>query len=309
MTIGQWREADIPDQTGRVALVTGPTSGIGFETARALAARGAMVLLAGRSPERLDAAAARISERVPGAQLASVGCDVADLASVRAAASEVMASRPPVDLLILNAGVMAPPRQVTVDGFELQFATNHLGHFALAGLLFPHLVDRSDTRVVAVSSLAHREGRIDFDDLVAERNYDAFVRYRMSKLANLLFTFELQRRLAEAGSAIEALAAHPGVTATDLGRDLTSRAARLVQPIVLRFLQSSAAGALPTLRAAVDPSLAAGTYVGPARLGETRGHPVVVEPAPAAHDEKVARRLWTVSEELTGVTWSFRGLD
>ncbi|MCP5025775.1 MAG: SDR family NAD(P)-dependent oxidoreductase [Actinomycetia bacterium] len=305
MTIGHWGEADIPDQSGRVALVTGPTSGIGFETARALAAKGAQVILAGRSAERLATAATRICDRVPGAQLASIVCDVADLASVRSAADRVTVDHPVLDLLVLNAGVMAPPRQITADGFELQFATNHLGHFALAGRIYPTMIGRPDTRIVAVASLAHRQGRIDFDDLAAEQGYDAFVRYRMTKLANLLFTHELQRRLSSAGSAATALAAHPGVTATELGRDLESRMVRLLQPLVLPFLQSSAVGALPILRAAADLSLEAGSYVGPARLGGTRGHPVVVEPAPAARDDDVAQRLWAVSEDLTGVIWRF----
>jgi NAD(P)-dependent dehydrogenase (short-subunit alcohol dehydrogenase family) len=303
MTTKRWGEADIPDQTGRVALVTGPTSGIGFETARALAARGASVILAGRSPERLEAAGHRIQSAVPGVDLSAVVCDVAELASVRNAAEQVIANYESIDLLVLNAGVMAPPRQITVDGFELQFATNHLGHFALAGLLFPHLADRLGTRVVAVSSLAHREGRIAFDDLTAEKAYDAFERYRMSKLANLLFVLELQRRLWMTASNAAAYAAHPGVTATELGRNLASPVARAFQPIVLRLLQTSAAGALPTLRAAADVSLEPGSYVGPARLNETRGHPVVVEPAPPARDQAVASRLWDLSEELTGVTW------
>ncbi|MCP3853114.1 MAG: SDR family NAD(P)-dependent oxidoreductase [Actinomycetia bacterium] len=303
MTRNRWGETDIPDQAGRVALVTGPTSGIGYETARALATRGAWVILAGRSSDRLATAEQGITRKVPGARLSTVVCDVADLASVAAAAEELKVGHPAIDLLILNAGVMAPPRQVTVDGFELQFATNHLGHFALGAQILPLVNNEPGARVVAVSSLAHREGQIDFDDLTAERGYDAFARYRMTKLANLLFTFELQRRLKGAGSNVAAFAAHPGVTATDLGRSLGSPAARVFQPLVLRMLQGAAAGALPTLRAATDPDLEPGSYIGPARWGETRGHPVVVDPAAPALDHEVAGRLWAASEELTGVAW------
>ncbi|GAA2374654.1 oxidoreductase [Streptomyces carpaticus] len=284
----------IPGLTGRTAVVTGGNSGIGRATARALAARGARVLLAVRTPAKGRAAAATMTGEVGVHRL-----DLGDLASVRAFAEEVTE---PIDLLINNAGLMVPPLGRTADGFELQFGTNHLGHFALTNLLLP----RIRGRVVTVSSSGHRRGRIDFADLNWERKpYRAFPAYAQSKLANLLFTTELQRRLTEAGSAVRATAAHPGMAATGLLDHLgapESMLGRLRATATRRLAQSDDDGALPTLYAAVA-DIPGDSYAGPDGLLEGRGAPKRVGRSKAARDGAVARRLWTVSEELTGTAF------
>ncbi|HET9125223.1 MAG TPA: oxidoreductase [Solirubrobacteraceae bacterium] len=288
--------ADLPDQSGRTAVVTGASSGIGREAAAALAARGAHVVLAVRNLDRGRAAAAGMHGSTEVREL-----DLADLASVRAFAA---AWERPLDLLINNAGVMVPPLGRTADGFELQIGTNHLGHFALTNLLLPQIVDR----VVTVSSMAHRQGAIDFEDLNWEhRPYRRWRAYGQSKLANLLFTLELQRRLTEAGSAVRALAAHPGYASTNLQSHSGSALGDLVMQLGNRlFAQSAEAGALPTLYAAVA-DVPGGSYAGPAGLGEQRGPATLVGRSRAAYDIAVARRLWTVSEELTGVRFPLPG--
>ncbi len=296
----KWTDADVPDQTGRVAIVTGSNTGLGYDTARVLAAHGAKVVLAVRNTEKGDAAAAKIVGAVPHADVKVQALDLGSLQSVRAAAEELKAGNPRIDLLINNAGVMYPsPRQTTADGFELQFGTNHLGHFALTGLLLDHLLPVEGSRVVTLSSVGHRiRAAIHFDDLQFERSYDRVVGYGQSKLSNLLFTYELQRRLAAGQEPTIALAAHPGVADTELGR----------QNPVLNFLypfvsQSAAMGALPTLRAATDPTALGGQYYGPDGLGGTRGYPKVVASSRQSYDQGLQERLWTVSEELTGVTY------
>jgi NAD(P)-dependent dehydrogenase (short-subunit alcohol dehydrogenase family) len=296
----KWTDSDVPDQTGRVAIVTGANTGLGYDTARVLAAHGAKVVLAVRNTEKGDAAAAKIIGTVPDADVKVQPLDLGSLQSVRTAAEELKAGYPRIDLLINNAGVMYPsPRQTTADGFELQFGTNHLGHFALTGLLLDHLLPVEGSRVVTLSSVGHRiRAAIHFDDLQFERSYDRVVGYGQSKLSNLLFTYELQRRLAGAQEPTIALAAHPGVADTELGR----------QNPVLNFLypfvsQSAEMGALPTLRAATDPSALGGQYYGPDGLGGSRGYPKVVASSKQSHDEELQRRLWSVSEELTGVTY------
>ncbi|MEU9699453.1 SDR family NAD(P)-dependent oxidoreductase [Streptomyces sp. NPDC047981] len=298
-----WTSDDIPEQHHRVAVVTGANTGLGFETARALAARGATVVLAVRNVEKGKAAAARIADAVPGADVTVQGLDLASLESVRQAAAELRDAHPRIDLLINNAGVMYTPKQTTRDGFESQFGTNHLGHFALTGLLLERLLPVAGSRVVTVSSVGHRiRAGIHFDDLQWERSYSRVPAYGQSKLANLMFTYELQRRLSDRDTTV-AVAAHPGMADTELMR-YTPRPLRVavsaVGPLVL---QSTEMGALPVLRAATDPGVRGGQYYGPSGIGETRGHPKLVESSRLSHDMAVQHRLWAVSEDLTGVTF------
>jgi len=304
MAAPDWKAADIPDQRGRVAVVTGANSGLGFATARELARAGARVVIACRSPGRGDATAARIASAVPGADVSPAILDLADLQSVRAFAATAPDR---LDLLINNAGVMAAPRRVTKDGFESQFATNHLGHFALTGLVLGRLLAAPAPRVVTVSSAMHRGGTIDFDDLQGERKYSRWGAYSQSKLANLMFSFELQRRAVEARTALLSMAAHPGYAATNLQATGTDRFyERWFMAIGNRlFAQSADMGALPTLYAATGPDLPGGTFVGPGGRSEQRGYPKVVTAAGKAYDERAWRRLWEISEELTGVHYEF----
>jgi NAD(P)-dependent dehydrogenase (short-subunit alcohol dehydrogenase family) len=291
-----WSEQNIPDQRGRVAVVTGANTGLGFETARALAERGASVVLAVRDIEKGKQAADRIRGDVTVHEL-----DLSSLDSVRAAAATLRATHPRIDLLINNAGVMYTPKVTTRDGFELQFGTNHLGHFALTGLLLDLLLPVPGSRVVTVSSTGHRiRAAIHFDDLQWERSYSRVGAYGQSKLANLLFTYELQRRLASHGSTI-AVAAHPGVSNTELARN-TPAALRLpVTWLAPLITQPASMGALPTLRAATDPAVLGAQYYGPGGRGELRGDPRLVNSSPDSHDTTVQQRLWSVSETLTGV--------
>jgi NAD(P)-dependent dehydrogenase (short-subunit alcohol dehydrogenase family) len=294
----KWTEQDIPGQRGRVAIVTGANTGLGFETARALAGRGASVVLAVRDIEKGKQAAARMSGDVTVQQL-----DLTSLESVRAAAADLRAAHERIDLLINNAGVMYTPKQTTRDGFEMQFGTNHLGHFALTGLLLDRLLPVPGSRVVTVSSVGHRiRAAIHFDDLQWERSYSRVGAYGQAKLANLMFTYELQRRLGARGTTV-ALAAHPGVSNTELARN-TPASLRLAFGWLLPLItQPPDRGALPSLRAATDPSARGGQYYGPDGLFEGRGHPHLVESSPDSHDVAVQQRLWSVSEDLTGVTF------
>jgi NAD(P)-dependent dehydrogenase (short-subunit alcohol dehydrogenase family) len=294
----RWTTDDVPGQGGRLAVVTGANTGLGFETAQVLAARGASVVLAVRNVEKGKQAAARIAAAAPGATVTVQELDLSSLDSVRTAAAALRAGHPRIDLLICNAGVMYPPRQTTGDGFELQFGTNHLGHFALTGLLLEQMLPVPGSRVVTVSSVGHRmQARINFDDLQWERSYSRVRAYGQSKLANLMFTYELQRRLSAAGTTI-AVAAHPGFAATELMRH--TPAAAVVTPL---FSQDAAMGALPVLRAATDPGVLGGQYYGPGGFLGLRGYPKLVASSRRSHDEAVQRRLWAVSEELTGVTF------
>ncbi len=294
----------MPDQSGRIAIVTGANTGIGYHTAAVLARCGAHVVLAVRNPEKGNAALARIVAAQPRADVTLAELDLSSLDSVRAAAERLRANYPRIDLLINNAGVMYTPKQLTADGFEMQFGTNHLGHFALTGLLLDHLLGVRGSRVVTVSSNAHRfRASIHFDDLQWERSYDRIAAYGQSKLANLLFTYELQRRLAEQQKNTIAVAAHPGTSNTELTRNLPTilkPANALLGPLLF---QSAAMGALPTLRAATDPNVEGGQYYGPDGFGQQRGYPKLVESSGQSHDEELQRRLWAVSEELTGVTF------
>ena len=291
-------EQSIPDQHGRVAIVTRANTGLGFETARMLAERGASVVLAVRDVEKGRQAAARIRGDVFVQAL-----DLTSLESVRTAAAELRASHPRIDLLINNAGVMYTPKQTTADGFELQFGTNHLGHFALTGLLLEQLLPVPGSRVVTVSSVGHRiRAAIHFDDLQWQRSYNRVEAYGQAKLANLMFTYELQRRLASHGSTV-AVAAHPGVSNTELTRNSPAMLRVPVTALAPLLTQTPAMGALPTLRAATDSAVLGGQYYGPGNRGEARGYPKVVTSSPDSYDLTVQQRLWTASEELTGVTF------
>jgi NAD(P)-dependent dehydrogenase (short-subunit alcohol dehydrogenase family) len=297
----KWTAADVPDQTGRVAIVTGSNTGLGYETALVLADRGARVVLAVRDTEKGKAAAARIVGASPRADVTVQPLDLGSLQSIRTAAEELKAACPRIDLLINNAGVMyVSPRQTTKDGFEMQFGTNHLGHFALTGLLLENLLPVDGSRVVTVSSVGHRiRAAIHFDDLQWERGYNRVSAYGQAKLANLMFTYELQRRLGGHNEPTKALAAHPGLSDTELGRHLPA----LLRPLYPLISQGSAKGALTTLRAATDPDAHGGQYYGPDGLGESSGHPKVVQSSKQSHDQDIQGRLWTVSEELTGVSY------
>lgn len=294
-----WTTADIPDQTGRTAVITGANTGLGYETAAALAAKGARVVIAVRNLDKGKDAVSRIQQTAPEATVELQELDLSSLSSVRAAADQLKNDHATIDLLINNAGVMYTPRQETAESFELQFGTNHLGHFALTGLLLDRVTAAPAGRVVTVSSVGHRiRAGIHFDDLQLQRNYNRVVAYGQSKLANLLFTYELQRRLGAAGSSTAALAAHPGGSNTELGRHLP-----LLDPVFRMVSQTAAMGALPTLRAATDPAAEGGQYFGPSGPFELRGYPKVVSSSRQSHDEALQRRLWSVSEELTGVSY------
>jgi len=300
-----WTAASIPDQRGRVALVTGANSGLGLETARALAGRGATVLLACRSRERAEQVRLQLAADACG-ELEILPLDLADLASVAAAAAAVGRRYAHLDLLINNAGVMALPRQLSADGYERQFATNHLGHFALSLALLPLLRERSGSRVVTVTSGAHHFGRIAYDDLQGERRYDRWRAYAQSKLANTMFALELQQRLDRMGSATLSLAAHPGVARTQLqptslaagGGRLEALAYRLIDPL----FQSAAAGALPQLYAATAGDVVGGELLAPGALGEMRGAPGRGRLPAAALREQERCRLWEISEELCRIS-------
>jgi NAD(P)-dependent dehydrogenase (short-subunit alcohol dehydrogenase family) len=296
----RWTEADVPGLHGKTAVVTGANTGLGFETARVLAARGAAVVLACRDMGKAQEAASRIRAAVAGAAVTTVRLDLGSLASVRAAAAELCSEHPRIDLLVNNAGVMMPPYGQTEDGFELQFGTNHLGHFALTGLVLDCLLPVPGSRVVTVSSVGHRRGDIYFGDLGFERGYRRIRAYGQSKLANLMFTYELQRRLALARAGTIALAAHPGASWTELQRHmpLWIRAVARVLPA-----HSPALGALPALRAATDPAARGAEYYGPDGWNEWTGAPVRVQSTERSHDAEAQRRLWEVSEQLTGVTY------
>jgi NAD(P)-dependent dehydrogenase (short-subunit alcohol dehydrogenase family) len=302
-----WTTTDIPDQHGRVALVTGANTGIGFQQALELARKGAHVQLASRDPERGRSARSAILRELPAASVELVSLDLADLESVRRLADQLLDRGQGLDLLVNNAGVMAVPhRRTTAQGFELQLGTNHLGHFALTGRLLPALLTRQGSRVVTVSSLNHRMGAIRLDDLQSEGRYGPWRAYNQSKLANAVFTLELDRRLRATGASTLSVGAHPGYTRTELqyrgprlgGGGVSAR----VMGVLTRFAgQPAARGALPVLRAATDPDVAGGDYFGPDGPGEARGLPRKVSYSKTAHDQALAGRLWQASEALTGV--------
>jgi NAD(P)-dependent dehydrogenase (short-subunit alcohol dehydrogenase family) len=306
----RWTEENVPGLGGRVAVVTGANSGLGLEAGRVLAQRGAHVVLAVRSAARGDAAAAAIRAGAPEARLEVMSLDLASLASVRDFARAVLAGHDRLDMLLNNAGVMAIPYRKTADGFEMQFGTNHLGHFALTGLLLPLILETPGARVVTVSSSAHLVGRIRFDDLNGERSYSKWGAYGQSKLANLLFAYELQRRLSAAGSGAISAAAHPGFANTDLQlvgpRMEGSRLGVQAMGLFNRLLaQSAPMGALPEIYAATSPAVRGGDYIGPDGFLEQWGFPKKVQSNARSRDEDVAARLWVTSEQLTGVNYPF----
>lgn len=300
----RWTAARITDQSGRTFVVTGANSGLGFETARQLAAHGGRVVLAVRSQAKGRDAVARLTAAVPSATVESRALDLSDLDSVRAFAAAIQQDGIAVDVLVNNAGVMFPPRRLTRQGFESQFATNHLGHFALTGLLFDTIRRGPDPRVVTVSSNEHKGGSIHFDDLTGERSYSPRAFYQQSKFANVLFGLELDRRVRAAGIPVRSVLAHPGYSATNLQSSGPTGLAKQMMKVSNRLVaQSAAMGALPELYAAVDPAAESGRFYGPGGFREMRGYPAEVQPAAAATNEETARRLWDVSEQLTGVTW------
>ena len=309
-----WSERDLPDLTGEVVVVTGASAGLGLETTRALAKAGARVVMATRNAAKTEAAAARVRRAVPGAVLEQVTLDLADLSSVAHAAAVIADRHDRVDRVIANAGLMATPLQRTVDGFEMQIGVNHLGHSAFVAGLLPTL-GGDDPRIVVVSSEVHRPGRIRFDDLNWESGrYQRWLAYAQSKLANLLYVRELHRRVTEAGSPVTVAAAHPGYASTELqtkgpaaqgglsGRlnTLASSAANAL------FGQPAAQGALPQLFAATAPGVPGGSYWGPSQFGGTRGAPGPASSSAAARDDGAARRLWDLTEDLTGVSHDLR---
>jgi NAD(P)-dependent dehydrogenase (short-subunit alcohol dehydrogenase family) len=301
-----WSAADIPDQRGKTFVVTGANSGIGLEAVIALAGKGANVVMACRSPGKARDAEARVRSLHPGCSLEVRSLDLSSLQSVRAFAADLAKDHPRIDVLVNNAGIMAIPRTLTADGFEMQLGTNHLGHFALTGLLLPALAAAPAARVVSVASTAHRWGTMRWDDLMGERRYDKWAWYGQSKLANLLFSFELSRRLAKAHPAMAAIACHPGYAATNLQgvgprMENAGFTARIMETGNALLAQSAADGALPTLRAACDPEAKSGEYYGPRGLFELVGAPVKVGCTRAAKSEPDARRLWEESMRLTEV--------
>ncbi len=303
-----WTANDIPSQKGKTAIITGANSGIGFEAAAQLAAKGAHVVLACRDQGKGQAALDAIKAAHPNASVALMPLDLADLKSIRSFAGAVGKAHPTIDVLCNNAGVMAIPRRTTADGFEMQFGTNHLGHFALTGLLLDRLLATPNARIVTVSSNAHKFGSVRFNDLQSERRYWTWLVYSQSKLANLLFAFELQRRLTAAGATTISVACHPGYAATNLqsvgprmqGSSLMESVMGFANRV---FAQPAAMGALPTLYAATAPEVQPGDYIGPGGFAEQAGYPKKVASNSRSRDPEAQRRLWEMSEELTGVRY------
>lgn len=301
--MAKWTASDIPPQSGRSSVVTG-TGGLGFETALALARAGSEVILAGRNPKKGAAAVADILAKAPAAKVRFEQLDLASLASIADFAARLRGERDRLDLLVNNAGVLMPPKRLeTADGFELQLGTNYFGHFALTGQLMPLLREGRDARVVTVSSTAANRGAINFDDLNAQKSYNSSAGYNQSKLACLMFTFELQRRAEAAGWPVASIAAHPGVSRTNIMYNGPGRFSLIgVMASLLRFLfQPAAQGALPILYAATSPDAKGGAYYGPDKLSETRGYPTAAKIPPQALDADTAARLWELSERYTGV--------
>lgn len=297
--VSDYTDKDVPDQSGRTFLITGANTGIGLEASKALAGRNARVLLGCRSRAKGDDAAARILDVHTEANLKVIDLDLGDLASIRRAAAEV-AGEPRLDGLINNAGIMYTPKMMTKDGFEAQFGVNHLGHFALTGLLLPTLEQNQGSRVVVISSIGHRRGKIDFDDLDASQSYSPQTRYYQSKLANLLFMYELDRRLRARDSKTIAVAAHPGIAATELARHMSAFAQTMMKPLG-RVFNSAESGAWPTLAAATSPNVVGGQYFGPGKFFEVRGPAKEVDSTDRSKQPDLAQRLWETSIEMTGV--------
>jgi NAD(P)-dependent dehydrogenase (short-subunit alcohol dehydrogenase family) len=299
-----WTTESMPDLTGKVIIVTGANSGIGYETAKEFARKGAQTVLACRNMDKAQAALKELQAEIPETPAEIMHLELSSQASVRQFADEFKSKYDRLNVLVNNAGIMMVPYGTTEDDFENQFGTNHLGHFALTGLLIDLLLETAGSRVVNVSSTGHRWGEMDFDNLMyaGGLGYSSMGAYGRSKLANLLFTFELQRRYERFGADAIAVAAHPGISATNLTDHMINpRLLKVSRPLMARMVQSAAMGALPTIRAAVDPNVQGGEYFGPNGPGERGGYPVIVPASEAAHDEDDARKLWQVSKELTGV--------
>ncbi len=293
-----WIDENIPNQSGKLVLVTGANSGLGYEVTRALARKGATMLMACRNLEKAEEAAAKVRDENPKGKVRLMQLDLADLGSVKRFAGEFHSEYDHLDLLVNNAGVMAPPYGQTADGFELQFGINHLGHFALTGLLLDLLMNTPKARIVTVSSYAHYFGRINFGDLNSQKSYQKWLAYGQSKLANLLFAYELQRRLSRNGQSLISVTAHPGYAATNLQHNSV-----LFSFLNLIMAQSQEMGALPVLYAATRPEIKGGEYVGPDGFLGQHGYPHLARSSKSSHNEALARRLWEVSEKLTGIEY------
>ena len=291
--------ADVPDQSGKTIFITGANTGLGYEAAKVLAGQGARVLIGCRSKGKADQARKNILAEHPAAEVAVVELDLSNLASVKKAAA-VVAKEPRLDVLINNAGIMIPPYELTTDGFESQFGVNHLGPFALTGLLLDKLRKTPDARVVSTASIAHKQGKIHFDDINAERGYNTMARYAQSKIANLYFAYELQRRLAAAGDGTLSVAAHPGIADTELSRYLP-KVLMMLSPLFSPLFNTAAQGAWPTLCAATAPGVEGGDYYGPCKRRETAGPAIKVRSTRRSQDKAVAQQLWDLSIEMTGV--------
>lgn len=303
----KWTTEEMPELTGKIIVVTGANSGVGYEAAKAFAQKGAQTILACRNMQKADAALARLKRDVSNAHAEIMELDLASLTSVRQFANAFKEKYDKLDILVNNAGIMMVPYGKTEDGFERQLGTNHLGHFALTGLLLDYFEDREDACIVNVSSNAHHNGTMDFDNLLFEggTGYTPMGAYGRSKLANLLFTYELQRRLSAAGHHYKAVAAHPGISSTSLADHLFKRwYLRWTRPLFNLLVQNAEMGALPIIRAAVDPNAKGGSYYGPDGPGERGGYPIIVQSNPASHNLEDARRLWEISEELTEVHYN-----
>lgn len=307
----KWNNDDIPDLTGRIVVVTGAKSGTGFQASKVLASKGAEVIMTCRSLEKGEAAATEIRDEYPNATVRVMELDLADLSSVRSFAEEFVQNHTSLDILFNNAGVMQTPPYKTADGFELQFGTNHLGHFALTGLLLKPLLQANEARIVTMSSMASSNGKIHFDDINLEQKYGRTKAYSQSKLANLLFAYELQRKFEQKNASAISVAAHPGYTATNLqfagpgmegGRRHFARMYRITNKIMAQGVEM---GALPILCAATDPTVEGGDYIGSRRLRGARGHPKKVRSSKRSYNEDDARQLWEISEQLTGVKYEF----
>jgi NAD(P)-dependent dehydrogenase (short-subunit alcohol dehydrogenase family) len=309
-----WSVEDVPDLTGKTVLVTGASGGIGFEAARVFARAGATVVLAARDPERSQAALGRIALERPGASLQCVSLNLASLTSVREAARRVLDQHGRLDVLCNNAGVMAIPRAQTDDGFEMQLGVNHFGHFALTGLLLESMLDGEPARIVTVSSTAHRIGRMHFDDLDGERGYQKWGAYAQSKLANLLFAYELQRRLLAARARPVSVACHPGYANTNLqlvgpARERSRIGLAFFRVCNALLAQPAVKGAWPTVYAATAAEVRGGDYIGPGGPAEIAGRPIKVESSRMSHDPELARKLWEVSVQRTGVDYAVLDRD
>lgn len=300
----KWTAADVPEQSGRLVIVTGSNAGVGYEVASVQAAKGAHVVLAVRNLDKGNAAKTRILAADPNAFVSVHELDLASLESVRRAADSLRAAHPRIDVLINNAGMVTLKKSATADGFEMQFGTNHLGHFALTGLLLENMLTVDGSRVVTMSSPGHRIlSKIDFDHLKLDASYNKYTGYGQSKLANLLFTYELARRLEAKGAPTSALAAHPGAANTDLLRNVPGVIRGPIDFVWSRYAQTASAGALRSLRAATDPDARGGQYYCPDGLGEQHGHPKVIGSSAQSHDEALQRRPWETFEDLTGVKY------